>query len=150
MNSTTKRAVNVAALVAATCLTAFRANAERARFDLPVEAHWGAAILKPGRYTFDVPPASSWPQQIFLTQNGRTIQILPAIESSSAESNRSYLRLVTVKGTYFVREYSSGQSGKSFTFQVPKSNPHELGLNAPGMDIEVAAGFKFLFNLLKQ
>ena len=76
MNPKLKRTVNAAVLASAICLTAFRANAEHLTFDLPVEAHWGAIVLQPGRYTAEIPLATSFPQQIVLKKNGRTVWII--------------------------------------------------------------------------
>lgn len=142
MNSKIKRMVNTTVLASAICLTAFRANAEHLTFELPVQAQWGAVVLEPGRYTAEIPPATSWPQQISLKKNGRTVWISSLSETSIDETNSSSLRLVAVGDAYFVREYKSGQSGKQFTFQVPKRPRHELMVKAPGKDIQVgvAAG----------
>lgn len=137
MTSTTKRAIRTTMLASAICLSAFRVNAEHVTFNLPMKAHWGATVLQPGRYTFEIPLASSWPEQISLTKNGSSVLITPLWESVTDESNRSYLRLVTVGDAYFVREYNSGLSGKQFTFPVPKKAPHELMVQTPEKDVPV-------------
>jgi hypothetical protein len=130
VNLRTKRAWNTTLLAAAFCLTAFRADAQHATVNLPVEAHWGSAVLQPGEYRLDVPAAQSWPQHLSLTQNGRVVWISSIAEGSGRESDRSYLRLVTVGGTYFVREYSSGPTGKQFTFWIPKATQPEPSVKA--------------------
>ncbi len=134
MNSRIKRVVTTATLVTAICLTASLANAERAQFDLPFEARWGSTILHPGTYTFDIPSATLWPQQINLNKNGSTVWILPIAESTGLGSNHSYLKLVAVRGTYFIREYDSGQTGKQFTFGIPKDPSHELKIK-PAIEV---------------
>jgi hypothetical protein len=45
------------------------------------------------------------------------------IQQVQEDSDRSYLVLVSVGGTYFVREYNSGPTGKRYTFGVPKLAP---------------------------
>jgi hypothetical protein len=120
LNARTRRALNTAALAAIFLFTAFGAHAE-ATFNLPVEVHWGLAILKPGKYTINVPLAQSWPQQMSLTRNGKVVaSLMPSTESAGSESNESYLQLVSVAGTYYVGEYRSGPTGKQFTFLIPK------------------------------
>jgi hypothetical protein len=110
LNARTRRALNTAALAAIFLFTAFGAHAEQATFDLPVEVHWGLAILKP-----------AWPQQMSLTRNGKVVaSLMPSTESAGSESNESYLQLVSVAGTYYVGEYKSGPTGKQFTFLIPK------------------------------
>jgi hypothetical protein len=121
LNARTRRALNTAALAAIFLFTAFGAHAEQATFNLPVEVHWGLAILKPGKYTINVPLAQSWPQQMSLTRNGKVVaSLMPSMESAGSESNESYLQLVSVAGTYYVGEYKSGPTGKQFTFLIPK------------------------------
>jgi len=141
VNSIMKRAANIAALATVIGVTSSLASTEHATFNLPVEAHWGSVILHPGTYTFDVPSATSWPQQINLNRNGSTVWILPITESSGwFASDRSYLKLVAVGSTYFVHEYDSGQTGKQFTFRVPKGASHDLKIKPLIKTIEVIGG----------
>ena len=140
MNLTTKWIWRTTVLSAAVSLSAFGASAARATFNLPVEAHWGSVVLKPGKHTFDVLLASSWPQQISLIENGETVAISALTEWSGVNSGRSYLRLVAVGGTYFVREYSSGPSGKQFTFRIPKPIKAEAGVQTGAVTVPVSRG----------
>jgi hypothetical protein len=131
VNSKTNQVINTAALASVVFLAAPRASAERISFNLPIRTQWGTVILEPGKYTFEIPLASSWPQQILLTQNGRTVRIFPMIEAGGVESNHSYLLLVDEGGSYFVREYISGITGKVFTFTTRKKSLHTLSTKAP-------------------
>ena len=131
MNFETKWVRRTTVLSVAVFLVAFSASAAHATFDLPVEAHWGSVVLKPGKHSFDVPLASSWPQQISLTDNNRRISISAITELSGVDSDYSYLRLVAVGGTYFVQEYRSGPTGRQFTFWTPKPSHSETG-ESPG------------------
>ena len=49
-------------------------------------------------------------------------------------SNRSYLQLVNVNGTYFVRKYTSGITGRLLMFSVPKVHNDSIAKNT--MNIE--------------
>ena len=128
MNLQLKQLMDVALLAGVAFLTAPQASAERISFTLSITAHWGTVILQPGKYTFEVPLASSWPQEFVLTQNGRVLRIFPITEAGGIESNRSQLLLVNVGGSYFVREYISRMTGKVFTFRSQKSHRTRLAL----------------------
>ncbi len=45
---------------------------------------------------------------------------MPMSTSVYGTSDTSYLKLVEINGSYFVREFTSGASGKVFTFGVLK------------------------------
>ena len=112
--------MNIGALAATFFCSAFAANAERATFHLTHEVRWGSIVLAPGDYAISVPSAVSWPQEITLTLNGKTLYLMPVTESGGYKLDHSYLQLVAVGGTYFVSEYNSESTGKQFTFRVPK------------------------------
>jgi hypothetical protein len=116
------------------------AEAEQISFDLAVEAHWGTIILQPGHYSLEVPSAASWPQRICVTQNGKRHCISPLVEEVAEESQRSYLRLVTVGSEYFVREYDSGPTGKRFTFRVPKATSDEADATRSSIAVPETGG----------
>ena len=123
----TKRLLNATAVTAAVCFTALPANAERATVNLPFEVHWGGVVLEPGEHTIFVTPAVSWPQRISLDEKRGTAWVLALAEGTEVESDTSYLKLVSVAETYFVREYFSGSTGKRFTFSVSDKTGHERG-----------------------
>jgi len=120
LNSRMKRVANLIALAATFFFSAFAAHAERATFRLAHEVHWGSLILQPGDYAINIPLARSWPQEISLTLNGKTLYLLPVTESGGGNLDHSYLLLIAVRNTYFVSQYNSGPTGKQFTFRVPK------------------------------
>ena len=131
MNLTKTRTIKITLFAATFFFAAVRAHAERASFNLPVEAHWGSTILEPGEYIIDVPLATSWPQLISLTRNGKLVRLQAMTEATETKSKGSYLQLVTVGDTYFVREYNSGSAGKLFTFNVPKGATYKLTNTLP-------------------
>lgn len=113
------RAFVSTAVAAGLALTALQANAQQVKFHLPFEAHWGAAVLEPGDYTLSVPVAELQP--IFRVSGDRkSSMILPMEMETQHTSSGSFLQLVNVNGTYFVKEYKSGPTGKTFSFAVPK------------------------------
>ena len=115
-----KYVLNVGAITAALSTSLLYADGQHLKFNLPFRAHWGDMTLEAGDHAFSVPFTNSWPQTIALEQNGKRVVIAAMTEYGDAESNASYLRLVNVDGSYFVREYYSGPSGKRFTFPTPK------------------------------
>ncbi|MBV8832158.1 MAG: hypothetical protein JO217_07510 [Acidobacteriaceae bacterium] len=115
--------IKAAVFAAATFCFAMSASSEPVSFDLPVQAHWGMSTLPPGHYTLEVDPATSWPQTISVIHEGQKRWVSPLVQQAQEDSNRSYLVLVPVGGTYFVREYNSGPTGKRYTFGVPKTAP---------------------------
>jgi hypothetical protein len=137
------RALSLAAIAAGLGLTAMNASAQQARFYLPVEAHWGRAVLEPGDYKLSLPMGDSPNHLIHLTGGGKGSMFVPQVtETQQFDSSRSYIKLVNVKGTYFVREYKSGPAGLLFTFGVPKSSREALVASAPATTIQVADAAK--------
>ncbi len=101
-------------------LTAMQLSAQQGTFNLPVQAHWGNAVLQPGEHTVQVPLPLG--QTIVYLQGGGTAQMaVPLTTENAAGANRSFLRLSKVNGEYYVDEYQSGVSGKRFIFAKPKA-----------------------------
>jgi hypothetical protein len=125
MNLQTNRVWSGIALLAALSLTPSHAHAQQGSFHLPVEAHWGNVVLPPGFYRISVPMRASWPEIVELSSHGQTVSILPELETSQPASDHSYFSLVQTQGTYAIREFHAGASGKVFTFPVPKTVGHE-------------------------
>ena len=121
MSLLTNHVLRGVAFIAALGLTASHAKAQRGTFNLPFEAHWGSVVLPPGPYTISVPLQVSWPRIIEISGHGKTVPILVGIEESQKPSDHSYLSLLNVDGTYVVRKFNSGASGKVFTFLLPRT-----------------------------
>ncbi len=115
------RVLSAAFIAVALGVSASNAEGQQGRFTLPFDAQWGNIALKAGDYTLSTWASTSWPQIISLSGNGKTVYILAGNEVIAPQSQRSYLRIANVNGNYFVREYSSGLRGKSFTFEPPKA-----------------------------
>lgn len=127
MNWSMARLVTVSAFVAALGLGASQANAQKATFHLPFEAHWGRAILHPGTYTLSDPDSVSVNRIFYLRGDAGTQMAIPRVVGNEvAVSDRTYLKLVNVDGTYYVREYVSAARGTALKFAIPKENDREL------------------------
>lgn len=121
MKTNVKRILSIAGLAAAISLIASPLNAQQGRFNLPFEAHWGNAVLAPGAYRLTGPSATSPIGIVYISGNGTTQMVVPAITEFGNDSNRSYLKLVNVGGAYVVREFVSGATGRNYTFPIPKT-----------------------------
>lgn len=101
-------------------LTAMQLSAEQGTFNLPVQAHWGNAVLQPGEHTLQVPlPLGQ--TIVYLRGGGAAQMAIPLTTENTADSNRSYLHLSKVGGEYYVDAYQSGVSGRRFIFAKPKA-----------------------------
>ena len=124
MQNKTNRLVRVAAIAAALGMAALQASAADGTFNLPVEAHWGRAVLEPGVHRVQVPVAELGPKVVFLRTGTRTKITIP-ITSQPATGTHSYLRLVKVDGTYYVDTYQSQFDGNKYFFAHPKSSQRD-------------------------
>ncbi len=125
-------------IVLALGMAAVQAKAEQGKFNLPVQARWGAFVLEPGEYQLSVPQwTASWPERVSLTGNGKTVWILASTEEERRTFDRSSLTLVNVGGRYAVSEFSSKASGKSFTFNVPRAPRHEATARGQGISVAI-------------
>ncbi|HEX4166812.1 MAG TPA: hypothetical protein VHZ55_15205 [Bryobacteraceae bacterium] len=123
MERKSNRTAFVSALAIGIGLTAMQANAQQGTFNLPVQAHWGTAVLQPGKHTVQVPLPLG--QTIVYLGSGLTHQLtVPLTIENNIASTRSYLRLTKVNGEYYVDEYVCGPSNKKFFFPKPKEPRH--------------------------
>lgn len=95
-------------------------------FHLSTEAHWGSAVLPPGDYTIVLPSPSPDQTKLRINGGGKTVFELPVVISVQKDSDSNRLKLVNVDGEYFIREFSSGATGETYTFAVPKPNQRRL------------------------
>ena len=128
MNWNRHRIVGISALAAALLMGASLATAQSATFHLPVETHWGAAILSPGNYTLSAPDSTSNLRAFYLRGIAGTKIAVPQVVNKEASSGHSCLKLVKINGSYYVSEYDSAIKGVAFEFAVPKSG--HLQMNA--------------------
>ena len=126
MNLTITRLLTASAFVVALSLGASRANAQNAKFNLPVEARWGTILLSPGNYTLRVPDTASGSHIFYLQSNEGTKMTVPTIVNTETATGPGRLKLVSVDGTYYVEEYVSATSGTAIEFRVPKSDHRAL------------------------
>ncbi len=132
MHLFSNRVTSAAALTLALALSASHANAEKATFTLPFEAHWGTAILPAGEYTMEAPSIGSILPVFTITGNGKTVMLPPSTTDYVNKSERNCLELVNIGGAYFVEKFDSGATGKKFDFWIPKSARHQAMANAQG------------------
>lgn len=122
MKTNPKRVLAVAGFAVAFGMIALPLSAQQGKFTLTHEVHWGSAVLPPGDYRLSTPNAAESPFNVmYIYGNGGAQMAMPNITEPRPESNKSYLRLVNVSGTYVVREFSSGAKGKTYLFPIPKT-----------------------------
>jgi len=131
-------------ILSLTALAAFASSgimqaAEQATFHLPFAAHWGPVVLKPGAYKMSLPVPSAGAGTFQIVGVNKSFFELPQSTDVEESVNSSYLTLVKIDGSYFVREFASKQSGKRFTFGVPKTNHRQEIANGGGVSSLVVA-----------
>ena len=91
------------------------------KFTLPFEAQWGAAVLAPGDYTFEV--ASQSPHMVSLRdERGKTVLIVPfPTPEEKVSSNQSKLTLVDNGARYVVQSFEAVELGQTFEYSVAKA-----------------------------
>jgi hypothetical protein len=106
-------------------------QAEQATFHLPVVAHWGNTVLKPGDYKMSSPDSLIGTHEFKIEGEGRTIYAHPVVADPCQTSNSSHLQLKEIDGEYFVQGFSSGLTGREFTFYTPKRVRHLEAAKSP-------------------
>ncbi|HEX4228328.1 MAG TPA: hypothetical protein VHZ07_06640 [Bryobacteraceae bacterium] len=132
------RVISLAA-VAAFTTTGLVEAAEQAAFHLPVAAHWGQVLLQPGDYKMYLPELSTGDLEILVKGADKAAFERPLVAVTHNVSASSYLKLRKVDGNYFVREFSFGPSGESFTFPIPKARYREQMTMRGDTSVTVAA-----------
>jgi len=139
--SRSSRFFNLTAVVVGLGLTAIQANAQQAMFHLPVEAHWGTAVLEPGDYRLSVPVGDSPSHIIRVFSSTKGSMVVPDQTDYQKPVGHGQLELVKINDAYFVRKYQSGSTGTVFTFAVPKAT-REVQLSSATTEIPVNEGTK--------
>ena len=110
-------------------------GAEHGKFHLPMEAHWGESVLPPGYYAMTLPALSLGQWQLVIEHSGKVIFEVPATTDAEEYSGEDFLKLSAVNDQYFVTEFSSGSTGKKFTFSLPKSVRRQLATAPHGKSL---------------
>ncbi|MBV9294635.1 MAG: hypothetical protein JO145_03615 [Acidobacteriaceae bacterium] len=134
------RLFGAATLALALALTVSHASADEVTFKLPVSAHFGNATLQPGYYRMTLPTPITPINAIYLYGGGKVQATLPAIIDTQELSDRSYLELVNVGGTYFAKKFISGVTGTTYTFSIPKAARRQTVANTPVTMVAVTGG----------
>lgn len=122
MNFPGNRALSLMVLAGTLGATASQARAEapyRAKFDLPVEAQWGSAVLPPGHYTISMNTGESFQNVISIRGKSQAVSIL-AGPSESTSRGHGQITLLDVDGKYVVSNFVAGSLGRSFTMTLSK------------------------------
>lgn len=114
------------AAVAAFASTGLMQGAVHNTFHLSTETHWGNSVLEPGDYAIDVPVTSLGRTQLLVHGAGKIVFEVPLTQYAQKNSDSNYLKLSKIDGEYFISEFSSGATGQTFTFSVPKAKHHQL------------------------
>jgi hypothetical protein len=120
-------------------LTASQANAQSVRgtFNLPFQAHWGDAVLEPGKYTISLPYEGSLSPVMQVSGEGQTVMILVGMSQKTA-SERNYLRVENIGQAHVIRELTYGATGRLMRFSVPKSVRNQAAFERSALDTKVA------------
>lgn len=116
------------------------ANAQRATFTLPFEAHVGNATLEPGEYRLRLPAAETNMRDVVLEGNGKVQRALPITTDSGPQSAQAYFEFVNVDGTYFAKKFVSGATGTTYEFHVPKPARRSVVANSHTTSVSVSGG----------
>ena len=109
------------------------AQASQGKFKLPVEAHWGLAVLPPGDYTFTLDHATA--NGMIIVRGQGKAAIIPATAgiSLSKITEQSELVLVNRAG----RSMYLGHLGLTLQYRVPKDETRYVSQSAPSRSVPV-------------
>jgi hypothetical protein len=121
------------AAIAALATTGLMQGAEVGTFYLPTAAHWGQALLEAGYYKVYSPDASPDQLKLVVEGAGKTVYEMPVVTDVQRNWAANHLTLSEINGSYFIREFASGATGKTFTFAVPETRhpEHVMAFDAP-------------------
>ncbi len=113
-------------ILAGMVVSAANAQEVRGSFNLPFQAHWGAAVLDPGEYTFSLPTARDLLPLVHVSREGKTRMVFINTSRTVPQSERSYLRIENAGNLHVIEELSLGSEGKALRFPVPKLIREEI------------------------
>jgi hypothetical protein len=134
------RVFRIAGVGMAMAMSTSLALAGQGTFTLPVVAHVGNVTLNPGDYRIITPEATAGVNVVYVYGNGKLQATLPLGVTTQAEPAHSYLELVDIGGTYFVRKYNAGVAGRAFTFDIPKKFRHQAVASVRATSVPVQSG----------
>lgn len=143
MNFVGKSMMSFAGAIAYLGLAAASASAQQAQFTLPMEAHWGKALLEPGVYTVKFPNAADPTPILHLTGNGKSVSVM--LQSRDADDRigaHGKLILRDVDGSYVVESISDPISQESYLFAMPKVHETAASAATPQQAARVAVQIK--------
>ena len=108
-------------------------------FHLPVPVKWGNTTLEPGDYRMELPSSTLGIQTVNMKNDKKSVVALPLLTGGADPaklSNKSYLQLVNVNGTYFVRKFTSGMTGRTLMFPIPKVHNDSMAHSNSTLDVE--------------
>ena len=92
-------------------------------FKLPMQAHWGMAVLPAGDYSFTVEIHGSGPMVAIRDAEGKcTGMFFPRSVTQVTESQTQTLLLTRVGETAFVSSFQLGAVGMNLDYGVPKES----------------------------
>jgi hypothetical protein len=151
MNTRKHLTINLALTALALGLTNTQAIAQqsgfRGSFELPRATYFGDTLLQSGHYSIRISTEVrdlDHALAIEVIGEGVTKTFL-TISMPERESERNYLKIADVDGTYVVRALDAGMLGRSFLFGVTK-NVRKKALEAhagPTIAISVSSGTNF-------
>jgi hypothetical protein len=101
-------------------------------FKLPVQAHWGMAVLPAGDYSFAVEIRGSGPMVSIRTAEGKCAGLFFSRSVTEvAESGSQSLTLTRLGDEAFVSSFHLGTIGMVLDYNVPKEASMVAGLSAP-------------------
>jgi hypothetical protein len=124
-------------------MTAAKASAEtvlKGSFNLPTQAYWGSNLLEPGEYSFTVDMTMGRTPMVHLRGEGVNALVLSSPVSAPPSTDRTFLTLESINGTYAVRELSAGAIGRSYDFIVSKSAKGPVERSALTVPIVASTG----------
>jgi hypothetical protein len=143
MSFVVKSVSSFAGAIAYLGLAATGASAQQAQFTLPMEAHWGKAVLEPGNYTVKFPNAADATPILWLKGNGKSVNVL--LQSRDADERigeNGKLILRDVDGAYVVESISNPISQESYLFAMPKLHESATSAATPRQAARVAVQIK--------
>jgi hypothetical protein len=91
----------------------------KGKFTLPFEAHWGAATLPAGDYTFTMPSTSS-PYALYVQGEKFNAIIMASAADEKVPSGHAQLNLVDIANVQNVKTFDAPELGLTFSYLTPK------------------------------
>jgi|ERR1051326_7267327 hypothetical protein len=93
----------------------------KGKFTLPVETHWGAAVLQPGEYTISTDSVGPTAVIVITGENSTASVFTGPVTFGAPTNGRGQIELTEVNGTHVVTRFYAAATGKDYSFSIPKS-----------------------------